>query len=109
MQMYTISLFNDRLGRFVTVCRTIKPLRGVRNPFREGGFLLGDPQGVEGLGADLGTSVTVLRMTDAYGASTLAGATRMNPPWDMITLMLKCVTPVICDPLLNQPAQQGNF
>ena len=38
---------------------------------RKGGFLLGDPQGVEGVGVGLGTSVTALRMTDAYGASTL--------------------------------------
>ena len=36
-----------------------------------GGFLLGDPQGVEAVEAGLGTSVTALRMTDAYGASTL--------------------------------------
>ena len=75
----------------------------------EGGFLLGDPQGVEGIGAGLGTSVTASRMTDAYGASTLAGATRVSTPWYMITLMLKCVTPVICDPLLNQPAPQENL
>ena len=75
----------------------------------EGGFLLGDPQGVEGIGAGLGTSVTASRMTDAYGASTLAGATRMSPHWYMITLMLKCVPPVICDSLFNQTASQGNF
>ena len=35
------------------------------------GILLGDPQGVEGLGEGLCTSVTASRMTDAYGASTL--------------------------------------
>ena len=33
--------------------------------------LLGDPQGVEGVGKGLCTSVTASRMTDAYGASTL--------------------------------------
>ena len=33
----------------------------------ERGFLVGDPQGVEGIKAGLGTSVTVSRMTDAYG------------------------------------------
>ena len=33
--------------------------------------MLGDPQGVEAVEAGLGTSVTALRMTDAYGASTL--------------------------------------
>ena len=38
---------------------------------RERGFLLGDPQGVEGIKAGIGTSVTASRMTDAYGASTL--------------------------------------
>ena len=38
---------------------------------RERGFLVGDPQGVEGIKAGLGTSVTASRMTDAYGASTL--------------------------------------
>ena len=32
-----------------------------------GGFLLGDPQGVEGDEVGLGTSVTALRMTDACG------------------------------------------
>ena len=32
---------------------------------------LGDPQGVEGVGAGPYTSVTASRMTDAYGASTL--------------------------------------
>ena len=44
------------------------PLRGRR---KRGGFLLGDPQGVEGVKAGLGTSVTASRMTDAYGASTI--------------------------------------
>ena len=37
-------------------------------PLREhrvGGFLLGDPQGVEGVEAGLYTSVTASRMTDA--------------------------------------------
>jgi len=34
-------------------------------------FLLGDPQGVEGIKAGIGTSVTASRMTDAYGTSTL--------------------------------------
>ena len=38
----------------------------------EGGGLLGDPQGVEGVGG-LCTSVTATRMTDAYGASTRKG------------------------------------
>ena len=38
---------------------------------RKGGFLLGDPQGGEGVGTGLNTSVTASRMTDAYGASTL--------------------------------------
>ena len=33
--------------------------------------LLGDPQGVEGVGKGHCTSVTTSRMTDAYGASTL--------------------------------------
>ena len=33
--------------------------------------LLCDPQGVEGVGKGLCTSVTASRMTDAYGASTL--------------------------------------
>ena len=37
----------------------------------KGGYLLGDPQGVEGIGKGLCTSVTASRMTDAYGASTL--------------------------------------
>ena len=32
----------------------------------KGVFLLGDPQGVEGGGAGLGTSVTASRMTDTY-------------------------------------------
>ena len=35
------------------------------------GYLFGDPQGVEGVGKGLCTSVTASRMTDAYGASTL--------------------------------------
>ena len=55
-------------------CRTIKLARGMRRPERgrrERGFLLSDPQGVEWIKAGLGTSVTVSRMTDAYGASTL--------------------------------------
>ena len=33
----------------------------------ERGFLLGDPQGVEGIKARIGTSLTASRMTDAYG------------------------------------------
>ena len=33
---------------------------------REREFLLGDPQGVEGIKAGIGTSVTASRMTDAY-------------------------------------------
>ena len=55
-------------------CRTIKLALGMRCPEggrRERGFLLGDPQGVEGIKAGIGTSVTASRMTDAYGASTL--------------------------------------
>ncbi len=36
---------------------------------RRGG--LGDPQGVEGIGAGIGTSVIREAVTDAYGASTL--------------------------------------
>ena len=32
-------------------------------------------------------------MTDVYGASTLAGASRMSNPWYIITLMHKGVTP----------------
>ena len=35
------------------------------------GGLLGDPQGVEVVGKGFCTSVTALRMTDAYGTSTL--------------------------------------
>ena len=34
---------------------------------REREFLLGEPQGVEGIKAGIGTSVTASRMTDAYG------------------------------------------
>ena len=49
---------------------------------RERGFLLGDPQGVEGIKAGLGTSVTASRMTDAYGASTPVGVHR-SPPFTM--------------------------
>ena len=62
-------------------------------PRRKGGFLLGDPQGVEGVGAGLGTSVTASRMTDAYGAGTLRVPPGCAPPWYMITLKLKYVTP----------------
>ena len=32
-----------------------------------GEYLLGDPQGVEGIKAGIGTSVTASQMTDAYG------------------------------------------
>ena len=53
---------------------------------REREFLLGDPQGVEGIKAGIGTSVIREAVTDAYGASTLRY---------MINLMLKCVTPAI--------------
>ena len=35
--------------------------------------MLGDPQGVEGVGKGLCTSVTASRMTDAYGAGTHKG------------------------------------
>ena len=59
------------------------------------GGLLGDPQGVEGVGMGLCTSVTASRMTDAYGASTLRVPPGC-PPWYMITLMPKCVTPDQC-------------
>ena len=38
-----------------------------------GEFLLGDPQGVEGVGMGLCTSVTASQMTDAYGAGTRKG------------------------------------
>ena len=48
------------------------PLRG----HRKGGSLYGDPQGVEGVGKGLCTSVTASRMTDAYGASTPVGVHR---------------------------------
>ena len=37
------------------------------------GWLLGDPQGVAGVGVGCCTSVTATRMTDAYGASTRKG------------------------------------
>ena len=37
----------------------------------ERGFLHGDPQGVEGIKAGIGTSVIREAVTDAYGASTL--------------------------------------
>ena len=51
------------------------PLRDltVRHPCggRERGFLLSDPQGVEGIKAGIGTSVIREAVTDAYGASTL--------------------------------------
>ena len=32
-------------------------------------------------------------MTDAYGASTLMGASWLSNPWYIITPVLKCVTP----------------
>ncbi len=51
------------------VCRTVKFAWGMRCPERrrrERGFLVGDPQGVEGIKAGLGTSVTAA-VTDAYG------------------------------------------
>ena len=53
-----------------------RPLAGCR----ERGCLLGDPQGVVGVGAGLGTSVTASRMTDAYGASTLRVPPGCAPP-----------------------------
>ena len=55
----------------------------------KGGFLLGDPPGVEGVGAGLYTSVTDSRMTDAYGASTLRvphDPTDLSDPSDLSDL-----------------------
>ena len=57
--------------------------------------LLGDPQGVEGVGKGLCTSVTASRMTDAYGAGTPVGVHR-SPLFTMsgvAPVTLKCVTP----------------
>ena len=54
----------------------VKDWFGQLDPLRVAGrgCLLGDPQGVEGVGVGLCTSVTASRMTDAYGTSTLTGA-----------------------------------
>ena len=57
---------------FLGSLKSTTPWRGRR----KGGFLLGDPQGVEVVGLGFCTSVTASRMTDAYGASTPNGVPR---------------------------------
>ena len=56
--------------------------------------LLGDPQGVEGVGKGLCTSVTASRMTDAYGAGTPVGVHRSTlfTMSGVAPVTLKCVT-----------------
>ena len=53
--------------------RCIDDTHYASTPCGSSGCLLGDPQGVEGVGMSLCTSVTASRMTDAYGASTRKG------------------------------------
>ena len=57
------------------------------------GGLLGDPQGVEVVGKGFCTSVTALRMTDAYGAGTRKG----------------CHTAVPATPLLDRMSEPDFF
>ena len=69
--------------------------------------LLGDPQGVEGVGKGLCTSVTASRMTDAYGAGTPVGVHR-SPLFTIsgvAPVTLKCVTPVS----LSSPSHRVSF
>ena len=69
--------------------------------------LLGDPQGVEGVGKGLCTSVTASRLTDAYGAGSPVGVHR-SPLFTMsgvAPVTLKCVTPVS----LSSPQHRVSF
>ena len=57
----------DRVSHYQACSGNATP-KGER---REREFLLGDPQGVKGIKAGIGTSVIREAVTDAYGASTL--------------------------------------
>ena len=64
---------------------------------RERGFLLGDPQGVEGIKAGIGTSVIREADDRCLWSEHPSGASRMSPLRYIINLMLKCVTLIYLD------------